>query len=110
MSGTAPGQPDDADAASTASVVDLTARIAAIRVMLQADPAGIGPLLQMPGAGMAPKLLLSPHAPTTLALLDELETLVALLAEAYAGAALELSRQGRRRQALGAYRSRRAGR
>ena len=66
MSGTVPGQPDDAEAASTAGVADLTARIAAIRAMLQADPAEIGPLLQMAGAGMAPKLLLSPHAPTTL--------------------------------------------
>ncbi len=103
-------QPDDAEAASTAGVADLTARIAAIRAMLQADPAEIGPLLQMAGAGMAPKLLLSPHAPTTLALLDELETLVELLAEAHAGAALELSRQGRRRQALGAYWPGRAGR
>jgi hypothetical protein len=110
MSDTATEQPDDAEAASAAGAVELTARIAAIRAMLQVDPAGIGPLLQTAGAGMAPKLLFSPHAPTTLALLDELETLVELLTEAHAGVALELSRQGRRRQALGAYRSGRAGR
>ena len=59
---------------------EILARIGVVSSLIDGDPARLGPLLGSIGTDMATRLRLSPHAPTTLALMDELETLVALLA------------------------------
>src|SRR4051812_20056397 len=68
------GAPEAASAMTMAemTMAEMAARVAAIRTLIEAEPARLGSLLQTGDAGFRPEVLLSPHAPTTLALLDEL--------------------------------------
>jgi hypothetical protein len=60
---------------------EILARIGVVSSLIDGDPAQLGPLLGLIGTDMAARLRPLPHTPTALALLDELETLVALLAQ-----------------------------
>ncbi|HWL71542.1 MAG TPA: hypothetical protein VNS22_24620 [Geminicoccus sp.] len=99
--------PGPADPETTGSgrndVAALAARLAAIRREVDRDPEALAELLRDLGADLGDTQV-SSRLPAVLALLDELETLVDLLAERGVAAAAELARQGRRRRALGAYR------
>lgn len=87
---------------------DIVARIAVIRSLVDPDPARMSALLGSVGP-LPPGTRLSTGMPAALALLDELETLVALLARTHGGLAEELHDHGWRRRALEAYRIGRAG-
>ncbi|WP_191061817.1 hypothetical protein [Geminicoccus harenae] len=103
-----PADPGAADLESAksdqADVAALAARLAAIRREVDRDPEALAELLHDLGADLR-DVEVGTRLPAMLALLDELETLVELLAERGTAAAEELARQDRRRRAHGAYRS-----
>ncbi|WP_159713690.1 hypothetical protein [Geminicoccus flavidas] len=105
--GPGPADPGTADSETaglgTDDVATLAARLAAIRREVDPNPEALAELLHDLGADLRDAEV-STRLPAVLALLDELETLVELLAERGVAAAAELTRQDRRRRALGAYR------
>jgi hypothetical protein len=106
--GSGPADPGAVDPGAAGSgpndVAALAARLAAIRREVDRDPEALAELLHDLGADLRDTGV-GGRLPAVLALLDELETLVDLLAERGVAAAAELSRHDRRRRALGAYRS-----
>ena len=84
----------------------IAGRIAAIRAVADQDAQQAGILLEAVRVNMKPLTEAAQHAPMTLALLDELEALVALLTDRHAAVAQELQAYGSRLRALHAYASR----
>ena len=99
-----PGDLDDA-APRDDDVAELAARLGAIRQRADHDPEALVGLLRDLGADLRDREA-GLRLPAVLALLDELETLVGLLAERGAAVAAELTGQDQRRRAMGAYRQR----
>jgi uncharacterized small protein (DUF1192 family) len=97
----APEDPPD-EVGSPMAIADMAARIAMLRDLVDLDPSRLNSLLGTLD-GFARNATVSQHASTALAVLDELEALVALLTERKAAVAGELRVQGQRRRALDAY-------
>ncbi|HEX2525611.1 MAG TPA: hypothetical protein VHL31_04830 [Geminicoccus sp.] len=98
-----PGNPKATEQLAAMTTDEIVARIAVVRGLIEVDPWRIGPLLSSIGAGLSGKLRPSTDARATLALLDELETLVAMLAAQRDATALEIEAGCARRRARQAY-------
>ncbi|WP_027134289.1 hypothetical protein [Geminicoccus roseus] len=90
------------------AIEEITARIAVLRGLVEADPVRLNDLLGAEGTEFNPEAGFPPPLPATLALMDELETLTALLAMRRDLLASELRHDRQRRHALHAYQPRRA--